>query len=249
MANQTTEPTTAGPERIAFEVERLEQSDSGRVEVDGPLVRGPWPSLRPPDADAALSTAPSSATWPTSSRSRGRPRTARIGWRRSRSRPSLDRPPSRAVGGPGHRRELADGGRPASPRRRRPTAAILRAPRIRTDAGAPRPALTERAQEIDRLNSRLIAAGQALERERARARPPAAARARARPGGGGQRRGSSASAPAGPRSPRSWSRSAPRRCGSAPRWEAPGRAGPGPGRPGRRRRSDGRARRGQARAG
>ena len=35
MASQTTEPTTAGPERIAFEVERLEQADGGRVEVEG----------------------------------------------------------------------------------------------------------------------------------------------------------------------------------------------------------------------
>src|SRR5690242_16616002 len=41
MASQSTQPTTAGPERIAFEVEGLQEIAPGRVEV-----RGRWLGVR-----------------------------------------------------------------------------------------------------------------------------------------------------------------------------------------------------------
>jgi hypothetical protein len=166
MASQTTDPTTAGPERIAFEVERVEQSDSGPVEVHGRWfgIRGrrfvrPALTLKIDGAEQRYLADLEQKPWAAEEGEDWLavfPVEVKLG---QVADIELSVAPDITV-------RLSDGRQAATPRRRRSTAAILRAPRVRTDADAPRPALTERAREIDRLNARLIAAGQALERER-----------------------------------------------------------------------------------
>ena len=151
MASQTTEPTAAGPERIAFEVVRLDQADGGRVEIEGRWfgIRGrrfvrPTLTLTVDGAEQRYLADLEQKPWAAEDGEDWLavfPVETKLG---QASEVELSVAPDIAV-------KLGEGGRPASPRRRRPTAAILRAPRIRSDANAPRPSLTERAQEIDRL--------------------------------------------------------------------------------------------------
>jgi hypothetical protein len=169
MASQTTDPPTAGHDRPNFVVERVQRTAPGRLEV-----RGRWYGIR--------------------GRRFFRPELILLGDDGERRwLAELDQKPWAAVDGeqwlatfaldeelddkagfelsvaPDITVRLADGeGGQARRRRRPPSEAILRAPRVRSDTPPSGPTLTERAQEIERLNSRLTTLGQELERERER---------------------------------------------------------------------------------
>jgi hypothetical protein len=169
MASQTSDPGITGQDPISFEVERVARTESGRLEV-----HGRWYGVR--------------------GRRFVRPALTQLtGEGERRWLADLEHKPWAAEDGEQWMAafaldsELDDGAElelsvapditvklgderpaPGRPRRRRSSAAILRAPRVRADAAAGGPTLSERHQEIQRLNSRLIALGQELERERER---------------------------------------------------------------------------------
>lgn len=169
MASQTTDPRTAGQDPIAFEVERVALAQPGRLEVTGRWygVRGRRfvrPELILPSGDgerrwlADLDHKP----WSAADGAEWMAVFALDTELDEISGLELSVAPDITV-------RLADG-RPTTGkwRRRRSTDAILRAPRVRSDAAPPSRTLTERAQELERLNAKLIARDRELETERAR---------------------------------------------------------------------------------
>ncbi|HEY3726383.1 MAG TPA: hypothetical protein VGL51_04355 [Solirubrobacteraceae bacterium] len=167
MASQTSDPGTAGQGPISFDVERVIRTEPGRLEV-----QGRWYGVR--------------------GRRFVRPALTQVsGGSERRWLAELEHKPWAAEDGeqwiavfaldaevdevaelelsvaPDITVKLGDGVlSPRRPRRKRSSAAILRASPTRADAAPGGPTLSERHQEIQRLNSRLIAVGQQLERER-----------------------------------------------------------------------------------
>jgi hypothetical protein len=169
MASQSTEPTSAGRERIAFEVEGMEQTAPGRVEVRGRWlgVRGRRffrPALtvtvdgRERRALADLEDKPWAPEQPEAWRAVF-PLKVELA---KATAVELSVAPDITV-------KLIAAVRAQSSRRRGQTPDLLRAPRVPPDPVRPGPMLSERAQQVERMNSRLITMGQELERERSRA--------------------------------------------------------------------------------
>jgi hypothetical protein len=168
MANQTTDPATAGRDEIVFEVERLARNEPGLLEV-----RGRWFGVR-----GRRFVRPTLTLVVDGSEQRWLADLEHKPWAAEDGEdwlatfpidPDVDTSNLELSVAPDITVKLGDG-RPSAVKRRRmrSSAAILRAPRVRSDAAPHGPTLSERAQEIERLNAKLEAAGQELEQERAR---------------------------------------------------------------------------------
>ncbi len=172
MASNVTDPTPTESPAISFALDALAQDAEGRVELTGR-----WYGVRGRRFVRPTLTCNPEVWWDRAPRA-GRPRAQAVG---GRGRRGMDRGlcarrvdqgcrRARAQCRPGHQRPVSNRTSPGSSAAgsaRGRSSAGARSPRVRTDPPA-RPAIADRAQELERLRSRLQDLDAAHDRERSR---------------------------------------------------------------------------------